>query len=231
MIQPPNGVKRNDLRIGAVCAVLGAVLLFVGTYLHPMQADPNDPVAAFSEYAADQHWIASHLTQLAGVALMIAALVVVSAQLEATGGAGVARIASGAAIASLAVAAALQAVDGIALKLMVDAWAAAPSDALFQATFAVRQVEIGLASVLGMVFGVTITVYGAAMWSRDLYPKWVAGIAVLGGIPTVLAGVIIAYSGFSSLAMSVNMPASCVLFVWMVAVGVLLWRGGANTEE
>ena len=101
-------MNRSDLRIGAVCAVLGAVFLFVGTYLHPMQADPNDPLAAFSEYAADQTWVASHLTQLVGVALMVAALLVVSAQLESTGGAAVARIASGGAIASLAVAAALQ---------------------------------------------------------------------------------------------------------------------------
>ncbi len=85
-----------------------------------MQADPNDPLAAFVEYAANQNWVASHLTQLTGVALIVAALIVVSAQLESTGGAAVARIASGGAIASLAVAAALQAVDGIALKLMVE---------------------------------------------------------------------------------------------------------------
>ena len=70
-------MKRSDLRIGAVFAVLGAVLLFVGTYLHPMQADPNDPLAAFVEYAADQNWVASHLAQLAGVALTVAALIVV----------------------------------------------------------------------------------------------------------------------------------------------------------
>ncbi len=220
-------MKRSD-RIGAVCAVLGAVLLFAGTYLHPMQADPNDPIAAFSEYAADQHWVASHLTQLAGVALIVAALIVVSAQLESAGGAAVARIASGGAIASLAVAAALQAVDGIALKLMVDAWAAGPAEenSLFQATLAVRQVEIGLASVLSLLFGVTVAVYGAAMWSRNLYPKWVAGIAVLGGVSMALAGVSMAYTGFSSLAMLVSLASGSVLLVWMVAVGVLLWRRG-----
>ena len=55
-------------RVGAVCAISGATLLFIGTHLHPMGADPNDPISAFTEYARDRLWIASHLVQLAGVA-------------------------------------------------------------------------------------------------------------------------------------------------------------------
>ena len=69
------------------------------------------------------------------------------------------------------------------------------------------------------------------MWSRNQYPKWVAGIAVLGGVATVLAGIVMAYSGFSSLAMLVSMPSGGLLLVWMVAVGVLLWRRGTNAEK
>src|SRR6266508_448395 len=110
-------------RIGATCAITGSVLLFVGTSLHPLSADPNEAVAAFTEYAADRLWVASHLTQLAGVTLMVAALLFLAQQLEAGSGTGWARIAAGGAIASLAVATALQAVDGVALKVMVDAWA------------------------------------------------------------------------------------------------------------
>src|SRR6266404_6999626 len=106
----------SENRTGAVCAMLGSVLLFVGTYLHPMDADPNDALAAFTEYAADHLWVASHLTQLAGVALMMVALLFLAHQLESGNGRGWARIASAGAIAGLAVATALQAVDGIALK-------------------------------------------------------------------------------------------------------------------
>jgi len=69
-------------RIGATCAITGSVLLFVGTYLHPMGADPNQAVAAFTEYAADHLWVASHLTQLAGVSLMVAALLLLAQQLR-----------------------------------------------------------------------------------------------------------------------------------------------------
>jgi hypothetical protein len=110
-----------------MCALVGSVLLFVETSLHPLQADPNEAVAAFTEYAADHLWVASHLTQLGGVALMVTALLFLAHQLELVSGRGWARIAAGGAVASLAVATVLQAVDGIALKRLVDAWASAPA--------------------------------------------------------------------------------------------------------
>ncbi len=169
-------LSRRESRTGATCAIAGSVLLFVGTYLHPLEADPNEAVAAFTEYAADRLWVASHLTQLAGVVLMVAALLFLAQQLEAANGTGWARIAAGGAIASLAVATVLQAVDGSALKRMVDAWAAAPTvqkEGAFYAAFAVRQVEIGLASLLSLLCGLTVTVYGVALLVDHTYPKWV----------------------------------------------------------
>jgi hypothetical protein len=218
---------RPESRVGATCAVAGSVALFVGTYLHPSTADPNDAVAAFTEYAADHHWIASHLLQLAGVALIVAALLLLARQLESARGTAWARIAAAGAIASLAVAAALQAVDGIALKAMVDAWAVAPAsqrEAAFHAAFAVRQVEIGFASMLGLLLGVTATLYGVALIVDRAYPSWAGALAIVGGLPVAMAGIVIAYTGFSGLAMAINMPASSVLLVWMVALGMLMWR-------
>lgn len=113
-------VGRGAGKIGAACAIGGAALLVAGTALHPMEADPNNAVTAFAEYAADQLWVASHLTQLAGVTLMVIALLILAQQIEAASGKVWSRLAAGGAVASLAAAAALQAVDGIALKAMVD---------------------------------------------------------------------------------------------------------------
>jgi hypothetical protein len=222
-------------RTGAICAIGGTLLLFIGTYLHPMEADPNQAIAAFTEYAADQLWVASHLLQLAGVALMVAALLLLAQQVEAARGKIWSHLAAAGAIASFAVAAALQAVDGIALKAMVDAWAAAPpehKEIAFHAAFAVRQVEVGLASVLSLLFGVTVSVYGVALLADHGYPKWVGAIAIGAGIATMVAGIVMAYTGFSRLAMAINMPASSLLLVWMLAVGVLMWRrGGRRSNE
>jgi uncharacterized membrane protein YhaH (DUF805 family) len=122
-----------------------------------MSADPNEAGAAFSEYAADRLWIASHLTQLLGIVLMVAALMLLARQLETAGGSGWPGLAAGLAIASLAVATALQAVDGIALKRMVNAWSntpAAQKKVALYAAFAVRQVEVGLASTLSLIYSV-----------------------------------------------------------------------------
>ena len=40
---------QSSSRCGAVAAALGAVVLLVATALHPLDADPGDPLAAFTE--------------------------------------------------------------------------------------------------------------------------------------------------------------------------------------
>jgi hypothetical protein len=69
-------------RVGGVAAWAGAPTLFVATLLHPMSADPNDPAAAFAEYAADSFCVASHLAQFAGMAILSVTLVALAAIVE-----------------------------------------------------------------------------------------------------------------------------------------------------
>ena len=132
--------------------------------------------------------------------------------------------------ASVAMGAALQAVDGIALKAMVDRWAAAaPAERalVFEAALAVRQIEIGLASLFSLLLGLTVIVYAVAIVYDRGFPAWVAWLGALGGLGSVAAGVAQAYTGFSGLAMAISMPASVLLLLWLVGVGAYLWRRGA----
>ena len=214
-------------KVGPLAAIGGALLLFIGTWMHPMEADPNVPLAAFTEYAADHHWVASHLTQLFGVFLMTAALILLLRQLFDGPGADWAALATAGVIAGLAAVAALQAVDGVALKVMVDAWAAAPASAkllFLQTAFAVRQIEIGLASVTSLLFGLAVAMYGEALWLDARYPRWFGALAFAGGIPTTIAGIVIAFTGFSNLAMGINLPAGLLLILLMLLVGIYGWR-------
>jgi len=219
-----DGSKR---KVAAACAITGSILLIVGTYLHPVPADPNDAVMAFTEYAADRLWVASHLMQLAGVALILTTLIVLAELQQAVSSGFCYRIAAAGAIACLAVAAALQAIDGIALKRAVNVWSAAPimkKDIAFYAALAIRQAEVGLASMLSILLGVTATLYGLAMLGDSAFPNWVAALAVLGGAATAVAGVIMAYAGFSAMEMLISMPANCVLLLWTLIIGILMWR-------
>ena len=222
------------MRGASVAAVGGALLLFIGTFVHPSEADPNEALAAFTEYADDQLWVASHLTQLIGVVLIVGSLIYLSRILAGGSARALAWIGAAGAIATLATAAALQAVDGIALKIMVDVWAeAAEPDktTLFYSTYGVRQIEVGLASIVSLLFGLTFCVYGVALIADRDFSRWLGWLAIIGGIPTATAGVVIAYTGFSALAMSIYIPSSALLLVWMIALGVLLWRRSAEEHE
>jgi hypothetical protein len=53
----------------------------------------------------------------------------------------------------------------------------------------------------------------------------------LGGVPTMVAGLVMAYTGFSGLAMAINMPASPLLLVWMLILGGCMWRRGGVLAE
>ena len=102
------------------------------------------------------------------------------------------------AVACTALAGALQAVDGIALKAMVNSWAAAhePEKAmLFQPACGVRQIEIGFASITGLLSGLTLTIYGIAFLIDRRFPG--GPFPMVRGAPLAVSGVVTAYTGFS----------------------------------
>ena len=110
---------------------------------------------------------------------------------------------------------------------MVDRWAAASGadkEILFLASVAVRQIEIGLASILALLFGITVTTYGVALVSDRSFPKWLGWLAILGGIPIAVVGLAMAYTGFSDLGMTINLSGSSLALLWMLVVGVWMWH-------
>lgn len=123
---------------------------------------------------------------------------------------------------------------------VVDRWAQATGDERlrsFEAAFAVRQVEIGLASLLSLLFGLTLSAYGASLLLSAPARKWLGWLGLAGGLGSAAAGVAQAYTGFSAAAMVLSMGASTFVLLWMLLVGVFLWRlrlapaGGRDAES
>jgi hypothetical protein len=219
--------KQALTRIGALSALIGATLLLVGTFLHPIHADPNVPTDAFAEYAANQIWLASHLTQFFGVFALCLGLAAFSTTFEAGYASAWARFGLLGTVSLVAIAAALQAVDGIALKSMVDHWAATTGESqkvVFEAAFAVRQIEIGLASLFSITSGLTGSLFGLALLSSKRYPKWLGWLGLLNGAGMIASGIIQGNTGFSGTAMDWSMTTSIVLLIWVCIVSIFMWR-------
>jgi hypothetical protein len=204
------------------------VVLAIATVLHPLTANPDDAPAAFAEYSLDNFWIATHLGQLAGLVLIGGGLFALSWRLRKERAAIWGALGAIGAVISLAIAGALQAVDGIALKAMVDRLAHASPEAwpaVFEAAFAVRQLEIGLASIMAIFLGLAVIFYGMAQLADAKSSNWIAGLGFVSGAATLAAGVVQAYMGFADATMAVSMPGSILLLLWTVAVGWNLIRG------
>jgi hypothetical protein len=192
-----------------------------------MGADPNDAPAAFAEYAASSGWVWIHLAQFLGLALVGLALVALAGTIDEGPAAAWARAGVAGATASIAVSAALQAVDGVALKVMVDRWAGGSADArgpLFEAAFVVRQIEIGLGAFLSLVSGLTSCVYGLALIVSQRYPGWLGWAGLLNGLGMTVAGAAQAMVGFAEPAMTMSMLTSSGMLVWLVIVAILMWH-------
>jgi len=59
-----------------------------------------------------------------------------------------------------------------------------------------------------------------ALMRDPRFPKLLGATAIAGGVPTAIAGVVMAYTGFSDLAMNINLPANSLVLCWMIALGV-----------
>jgi hypothetical protein len=231
LAQPFQGADQPLARVGAVCSLVGAVVLFVATLLHPMGADPNDAPAAFAEYAADTLWVWSHLGQFAGISILSMAMVALTATFEPGRAAAWGKVGVVGMAATVAVAAALQAVDGVALKALVDRWireAGEARDLAFEAAFAARQIEIGMASLLSIQFGITAAIFGFALRQSARYPAWVGTMGLAVGLGMIAAGGAQAKTGFSGLAMMLSMSASSLSLVWVIALGAKMWALSVN---
>ena len=215
--------------------IFGIAALVLGTGLHPAHEDPNDAVKAFAEYAADGSWLAGHLIQLAGVVAMLLGMLGVLAQTAGGGNgrrSGFLPAQTALVAAGIALSAALQAVDGVALKLMLDRWAAASGaekNLLFSASLAIRYVEIGLASMVSLVTGLAVIALNVSLWSLKVGGGFVAVLGMAGGLGLSVSAIAMGVGGFSSAAMMISLPSSLVLMIWVAAHAIIHWRGGQNS--
>ena len=225
-LSPP----RAPLRLAATLAFAGFAVSVVAGLFHADAASANDHPATFAEYARSGIWTAAHLGQFAGMALLIAGLLVLLVVLKAPDGpmAWTARFGAVAAAAALALYAALQAVDGVALKHAVDAWAAAAEPektARFATAEGLRWLEWGMRSYQSFVLGAALVLTGAVVVGAGRVSRLIGYLMALSGLAYLAQGWIIGAEGFSSANAIPTLAGIVLILVWSVWLLVSAWFG------
>jgi hypothetical protein len=219
---------RKLLRLSATLLFIG-VLLFevVGDFLHPSGA--NDHQVAFTNYAGSSDWTAIHLGQFVGMAVLIAGLLVLFFALNVSEGAPrwlgfFGAISAGVALALYGV---LQAVDGVALKQAVDAWASAPAAeqaTRFASAEAIRWLEWGTHSYQNFMLGLAEVLLGLVIVWTARVPRPIGYLMGLSGLGWLVTGWVIGAEGFAAIGAVPSDAAQAFLPAAIIWLLIVAWR-------
>ena len=123
----------------------------------------------------------------------------------------------------------LQAVDGVALKWAVDAWASAPVDqeaATFAVAEGLRWTEYSLQSYSNILLGITLILYGLAIALGTVYPRWLGWVAAGSGVSWIVHGLMVPYIGFFDSIP--RLVAIVLLSLWAFVMAFLMWRNSSR---
>ena len=220
---------RTLLRLSATLLFVGELLSLLVGLLHPAHENPNNHSAAFAEYAASANWTPVHLGQFAGMAVIIAGLLVLFFALNVHAGAAgwAGRFAAVSAVVALALYGVLQAVDGVALKQAVDAWASAPAAekaARFASAEAIRWLEWAVRSYHSFLFGLALVLFATVIVGTARVPRLIGYLMGLSGLTYLVQGWILGSEGFSATNTIPQLLAYLFVFAWSIWLLILAWR-------
>ncbi|GGM03449.1 hypothetical protein ACFFX1_39300 [Dactylosporangium sucinum] len=223
--RPP--IDRTSLRLPATLLLAGQLLFIVITQFHA-GGPANDHPAVFAGYAGSRTWTAVHLGQFAAMAVLLAGLLALFSALEVRAGTArwAGRFGAASAVATLALYGVLQAVDGVALKQAVDAWAGAPDAAQaarFAGAEAVRWLEWGVRSYQDVALGLALLFAAAVVRAAGL-PGPIAYLIVLCGLAYLAQGWVAGAEGFTETQTILIVLAFALNLAWMTWLVIVAWR-------
>jgi tellurite resistance protein TehA-like permease len=189
--------RSREFTLSAVLMVAGFALNAVVTLTLLPSEEADDHVAIFTAYADSGAWVAAHLVQFVAVLLGLAGLFVLARALRPEAP-HLAALAAAGAVTTAAAWAFVQAVDGVALKLAIDAWVAAsgPEEATrFANAEAVLWTGWGAQSFFYGGYGLTLALLGVVVTISRRFGAWLGWVAVTAGLLSLAIGIDVAYRG------------------------------------
>jgi hypothetical protein len=220
------------LRLSATLLFIGLLLFLLAGIFHEMidaQASSNNHPAIFAAYAASGNWTAIHLSQFVGMDVIIAGLLVLFFALNVSQGtprwAGLFGAVS--AGVTLALSGVLYAVDGVALKQAVDAWAsasAAEKAARFASAEVIRWLEWGTRSYESFMFGLTLVLFAIVIVWTARVPRPIGYLMGLSGLAYLVRGWVLGSEGFSATLTVPQLLGYVLVIAWIIWLLIVAWR-------
>lgn len=229
--------ERTILRIGAVCAVLGAVVSVAAGMGFGNLTNEYGTEQVLRTIAArpDWYWPTVHLGFIAGALLWVGAFVALAVSLKDGVSWALGRLGAATVIVGAAIHAADSSISGFGLNALAGAWSSAPAseqpDLLRVGDTLLYLLNGTWRSVHGYFHGVPFVLSGAAVALGRRYPAWLGWVGVAGGAASFLGGALQFLGAVPGSERLVIVPAQ-VVSLWMVAMGVLMWpRVGAVRKD
>jgi hypothetical protein len=221
------------LRIGAVCAILGAIVSVAAGIAFGNLTNEHGTVEVLRAIAAHPRWYwpLVHLGFIVGALLWIYAFIALAISLQrgrswALGWLGAATLIVGAAIHI-----ADSSISGFGLTALTNAWVAAPpaeQPNLLRIGETLLYLLHGTwPNVHSFFHGAPFVLSGSAVALSQRYPQWLGWVGTLAGIGSLVGGVLM-FFGTRLGSERFFIVFAQLVSLWMVAMGVLMWRRAAR---
>jgi hypothetical protein len=214
------------LRRAATLLLVGQLLYVVITLFHT-GGNANDHPAIFAAYARSATWTVVHVAQFACMVTLLAGLLGLFSALDVQAAtASLAnRLGAVSTTATLALCGVVLAVDGVALKQAVNAWANAPEGekaARFASAETMRWLEWGTRSYENFTLGLAVLL-AAVVVRRARFPRPIAYVMGLAALAYLVQGWLAGAEGFSPTHTVAIVAAEVLNAVWMTWLLVVAW--------
>jgi hypothetical protein len=212
---------RASLRMSVTLLLVGQLLYIAITQMHA-GGDANNHPAIFAAYATSGIWTAVHVGQFAATAILLGGLFALSAALDVQAGTArwTARFAAAAAAVALALYGVVMAVDGVALKHAVNAWASAADAekaARFASAEAIRWIEWGARSYQNFALALALLLLAAAAGRTAGLPRPIAYLMGLSGLTYLAQGWVAGTDGFT------RTHDVLIVLTWVLNLAWMIW--------
>jgi hypothetical protein len=216
------------LRLSAWLLLAGQVLYVAITLFHA-GGPANDHQVIFAAYAASASWTAVHVAQFLCMSILLAGFLTLFFAMDTPPGAASwsSRVGAAMALVSLALYGAVLAVDGVALKQAVNAWASAPEAekaARFASAETMRWLEWGMRSYENFALGLTLLLFAATLLRSAWAPRLLALLMALSGLAYFAQGWTAGSEGFSPAHEIAIISSEVLNAAWMIWLLILASR-------